>query len=108
MESNISRKRPIVDDVGLAPSCGSLLELLICDVGTNLQGTSFRKRLGLNTDSWRSLTLLHIAGKDRGKSLIDEECRKRRKWSVCFLKGADEGKLAYNSIWRQGLEVVWD
>jgi hypothetical protein len=46
----ISRKRPIVDDVGLAPSCGSLLELLLCNVGTNLQWTSFRKRLGLHTD----------------------------------------------------------
>jgi hypothetical protein len=40
----ISRKRPIVDDVGLAPSCGSLLELLLCKVGTNLQWTSFRKK----------------------------------------------------------------
>jgi hypothetical protein len=59
---------------------------------------SFRKRLELDTDSWRSLTLLHIAGKDRGKSLIDEECRKWRQWPVCLLKGADEGKLAYNSI----------
>jgi hypothetical protein len=74
-----SRKRPIVDDVGLAPSGGSPLELLLCKVGTNLQWMSFRKRLELDTDSWRSLTLLHIAGKDRGKSLIDEECRKRRK-----------------------------
>jgi hypothetical protein len=94
----ISRKRPIVDDVGLALSGGSPLELLLGKVGTNLQWTSFRKRLKLDTDSWRSLTLLHIAGKDRGKSLIDEECRKRRKWPVCLLKGADEGKLAYNSI----------
>jgi hypothetical protein len=84
--------------VGLAASCGSLLELLLGDVGTNLQWASFRKRLGLDTDSWRSLTLLHIAGEDRGKSLIDEECRKRRQWLVCLLKGVDEGKLAYNSI----------
>jgi hypothetical protein len=98
MESNISRKRFIVGGVRLDPSCGSLLELLLCNVGTNLQWTSFRKRLGLDTDSWRSLTLLHIDGKDRGKSLIDEECRKRRKWPVCLLKGGDEGKLAYNSI----------
>jgi hypothetical protein len=82
----------------LAPSCGSLLELLLCDVGSNLKWTSFRERLRLDTDSWRSLSLLHIAGKDRGKSLIDEEHRKRRKWLVCLLKGADKGKVAYNSI----------
>jgi hypothetical protein len=55
-------------------------------------GRASGKRLGLNTDSWRSLTLLHIVGKDRGKSLIDNECRKRRKCPVCLLKGADEGK----------------
>jgi hypothetical protein len=83
-ESHILRKRSIIGDVGLAPSCSSLLEL--------------QERLGLNTDSWWSLTLLHVAGKDRGKSLTDEECRKWRKWSVCLLKGADEGKVAYNSI----------
>jgi hypothetical protein len=59
------QKRPIVDDVGLALSGGSPLELLLGKVGTNLQWTSFKKRLKLDTDSWRSLTLLHIAGKDR-------------------------------------------
>jgi hypothetical protein len=61
-------------------------------------GRALGKRLRLNTDSWRNLTLLHIAGEDRGKSLIDTECRERRKRPMCFLKGADKGKVAYNSI----------
>jgi hypothetical protein len=61
-------------------------------------GRASGKKLRLNTNSWRSLTLLHIAGEDRGKSLIDTECHERRKWPVCFLKGADEGKVVYNSI----------
>jgi hypothetical protein len=80
------------------PLAALFSSFFFCDVGTNLQWTSFRTRLRLNTNSRRSLTLLHIAGKDRGKSLINDGCLKRRKWPVCLLKGADKGKLAYNSI----------
>jgi hypothetical protein len=48
-ESHISRKQSIIGDVGLAPSCSSLLEFLRCDVGTILQWTSFRERLKWTT-----------------------------------------------------------
>jgi hypothetical protein len=91
--------------VGLAPSCGSLLELLLGDVGTNVQWTSFRKRLGLDTDSWRSLTLLHIAGEDRGKSLIDEECHKRRQWLVCAQRKQLERREGDERWWLKWMQL---
>jgi hypothetical protein len=80
------------------PLVALLLSFFFVMLAPTFSGRASGKRLGLNTDSWRSLTLLHIVGKDRGKSLIDKECRKRRKWPVCLLKGADEGKVACNSI----------
>jgi hypothetical protein len=100
LESNRRNQteRSIVGGVGLAPSCGSLLEFFFVMLAQTFSGRASGKRLELNTDSWSSLTLLHIVGKDRGKSLIDKECRKQQKWPVCLLKGADEGKVAYNSI----------
>jgi hypothetical protein len=103
-ESNISRKWSIVGDVRLDPSRGSLLKPFFY-VGTNLQWTSFRERLGLDTDSWRSLTLLHIAGEDRWKSLIDEECRKRRKCPVCAQRKQLERREGDGRWWLKWMQL---
>jgi hypothetical protein len=95
----------IVGDVRLAPSCGSLLKLLLSDVGIDLQWKIFKERLGLDTDSWGSLTLLHIVGEDGGKSFINEERRKRRKWTVCAQRKQLERREGDERWWLKWMQL---